>query len=71
MTTLIGICTKHDRSGFEKTTTYKHMFEDFSVEDRNDHILYTDTYTHAVIKKNNNIIETYILFIKFILYFDV
>ena len=53
MTTLIGICTKHDRDGFEKTPTYKTMLDDFAVEERDEHILYTGAFTNCSVKKNN------------------
>ena len=53
MKTIIGICTKHDKKGFEQTPTYKSLFPDLKGTDRNDHILYTDYDVDVVVKKQN------------------
>lgn len=53
MKIIIGICTQHDKKGFEKTPTYQSMFSNLKGDDRKDHILYTDYHIDAVIKKNN------------------
>jgi len=53
MRILIGICTKHDKKGFEKTPTYKTMFPELKGEDREDHILYACYDMDGVVRKNN------------------
>ena len=53
MKTIIGICTKHDKKGFEQTPTYKSLFSDLKGTDRNDHILYTDYDVDVVVRKQN------------------
>ena len=53
MRILIGICTKHDKNGFEKTPTYQSMFPELKGEDREDHILYACYDMDGVVRKNN------------------
>ncbi len=53
MRVLIGICTKHDREGFEKTPTYKTMLNDFAISEGENHTFYEGAYTYAVVKTNN------------------
>ena len=53
MKTLLGICTKYDARGFEKTPTYKTMLDDFAVEVGEDHAFYEGAFTYAVVKTNN------------------
>ena len=53
MKILIGICTKHDKNGFEKTPTYQSMFPELKGEDREDHILYACYDMDGVVRKNN------------------
>jgi GT2 family glycosyltransferase len=54
MRTLIGICTKHNKEGFQATPTYKTMLKDFSVEKNKDYILYEGAFIDAVVKTCNN-----------------
>jgi len=53
MKILIGICTKHDIDGFEKTPTYQTMFSEIKGEDCEDHILYNSWSIHGIVRKNN------------------
>ena len=53
MNTLIGICTKHNTNGFEKTPAYKTMLNDFAIEEGKNHTFYEGGFTDAVVKTNN------------------
>ena len=53
MNTLIGVCTKHDTEGFEKTPTYKSMLTGFDRDIGKEHVFYEGSDTYAVIKTNN------------------
>ena len=53
MKIIVGVCTQHDKKGFEKTPTYHSMFPEMKGEDREDHILYISDLTHGIVRKNN------------------